>query len=123
MSIYTKTDSGAARLDNDLSLTWIKLGELAGNQYPTKTITVKNISQYHELLLACGPAVEYQTWRILSSTVIPIARWNSASSDHSSGAFQAVYGNTEYQAGLSKLSNTSLKLYANSKTLTSVYIR
>ena len=123
MSIYKKTDSGAARLDNDLSLAWIKLGEIAGNHSTTKTITVKDISQYHELLLTCGPAVEYQTWRILSSTVIPIARLNSASSDHTGGAFQAIYGDTEYQAGLSKLSNTSLKLYANSKTLTSVYIR
>ena len=123
MSIYMKTDSGAARLDNDLSLAWIKLGEIAGNQSKTKTITVKDISQYHELLLTCGPAIEYQTWRILSSTVIPIARLNLATSDHTSGSFQAVYGGTEYQAGLSKLSNTSLKLYANSKTLTAVYIR
>lgn len=123
MSIYKKTDSGAARLDNDLSLTWIKLGEIAGNQSTTKTITVKDISQYHELLLTCGPAIEYQTWRILSSTVIPMDRWNSASSDQAYGAFQATYGNTEYQAGLSKLSNTSLKLYANPKTLTSVYVR
>lgn len=123
MSIYKKTDSGAVRLDNDLSLAWIKLGELAGNHSKTKTITVKDISQYHELLLTCGPALAYQTWRILSSTVIPIASLNLSSSDYTDGAFQAAYRNTEYQAGLSKLSNTSLKLYANSKTLTAVYIR
>lgn len=72
MSIYKKTDSGAARLDNDLSLAWIKLGELAGNGSKTKTITVIDTSQYHELLLTCGPAIEYQTGQILASTIIPI---------------------------------------------------
>lgn len=123
MSIYKKTDSGAARLDNNLSLAWIKLGDLAGNGTPTKTITVLDTSQYHELLLTCGPAIVYQTWRILSSTVIPIAMWNSASSDYTGGAFQCIYGGTEYQAGVSRLSDTSIKLYANPNTLTAVYIQ
>ena len=123
MSIYKKTDNGAARLDNNLSLSWIKLGELAGNHTTTKTITVPDTSQYSELLLTCGPAVEYQTWRVLSSTIIPISRWDASSKDHSSGSFQAAYSGTTYQAGISKLSNTSIKLYANSKTLTAVYIR
>lgn len=123
MSIYKKTDDGAARLDNNLSLSWIKLGELAGNGGSTKILTVQDTSQYHELLLTCGPAVEYQTWRILSSIIIPISRWLASTKDHSSGSFQAAYSGTTYQAGISKLSNTSIKLYANSKTLTAVYIR
>lgn len=123
MSIYKKTDSGAARLDNDLSLAWIKLGEIAGNHSTTKTITVIDTSQYHELLLTCGPAVEFQTWRVLASTIIPISAWIKSSSDHSSGSFQAAYSGTKYQAGVSRISNTSIKLYANTATLTGVYIR
>lgn len=122
MSIYKKTDSGAARLDNDLSLTWIKLGEIAGNHAKTKTITVLDTSQYHELLLTCGPAVEYQTGRILASTIIPISRWLGGTTDHGNGAFQAAYSTT-HQAGISRISNTSIKLYANTATLTAVYIR
>lgn len=123
MGIYMKTDSGAARLDNDLSLAWIKLGELAGNGGHNKTLTVRDTSQYSELLLTCGPAVEYQTWRILSSIIIPISRWLASTKDHSSGSFQAAYSGTTYQAGLSRLSNTSIKLYANTATLAAVYIR
>jgi hypothetical protein len=122
MSIYKKTDSGAARLDNDLSLTWIKLGELAGNHSKTKTITVIDTSQYHELLLTCGPAVEYQTRRILASTIIPITGWLGDTTDHGNGAFQAAYSTT-HLAGVSRISNTSIKLYANTATLTAVYIR
>ena len=122
MSIYKKTNSGAARLDNDLSLTWIKLGEIAGNQSKTKTITVIDTSQYHELLLTCGPAIEYQTGRILASTIIPITRWLGSTTDHQNGTFQAGYSTT-HLAGLSRISNTSIKLYANTATLTAVYIR
>lgn len=122
MSIYKKTDSGATRLDNNLSLAWIKLGELAGNQSKTKTITVIDTSQYHELLLTCGPAIEYQTGRILASTIIPISRWLGGTTDHSNGTFQAGYSTT-HLAGISRISNTSIKLYANNATLTAVYIR
>lgn len=123
MSIYKKTDSGAVRLDNDLSLTWIKLGELAGNGSTlTKTITVIDTSQYHELVLTCGPAIAYQTRRVLASTIIPIAVWLASTTDHSNGAFQAGYSTT-HLAGVSRISNTSIKLYANTVTLTAVYIR
>lgn len=122
MSIYKKTDSGAARLDNDLSLTWIKLGELAGNLSKTKTITVIDISQYHELLLTCGPAIAYQTQRILASTIIPITTWLAVTTDYGNGAFQAAQS-SKYLAGISNMSNTSIKLYANTATLTGVYIR
>lgn len=122
MSIYKKTDSGAARLDNNLSLAWIRLGELAGNQSKTKTITVIDTSQYHELLLTCGPAIEYQTWRILASTIIPITSWLRGTTDQSNGAFQTGYSTT-HLAGVSRISNTSIKLYANAATLTAVYIR
>lgn len=123
MSIYKKTDDGAVRLDNNSSLIWIKLGEIAGNHNQTKTITVRDTSQYSELLLTCGPAIEYQTGRILASTIIPISRWLGGTTDHASGAFQAAYSGTKYQAGLSRISNTSIKLYANTATLTAVYIR
>lgn len=123
MSIYKKTDTGAARLDNPTSLSWIKLAELAGNHYTSKTFTVIDTSVYHEILLTCGTAIENYTWRILSSSVIPITRWLACSEDSNSGSFQAAYSGTTYQAGLSRISNTSIKLYANTKTLTSVFIR
>lgn len=122
MSIYKKTDSGAARLDNDLSLAWIKLGELAGNLSKTETITVIDTSQYHELLLTCGPALAYQTGRILASTIIPITMWLGVTMDQENGTFQAAYSTT-HLAGVSRMSDTSIKLYANTATLTAVYIR
>lgn len=123
MSIYKKTDSGAARLDNDLSLAWIKLGELAGNGDSTKILTVPDTSQYHELLLTCGPAIIYQTRRILASTVIPISNWLGDIDDRAGGYFQAMYSNSDYMSGVSRITNTSIKLYANPKALTAVYIR
>lgn len=121
MGIYKKTEEGACKLDT--TLTWIKLGEVAGNLQTSKTITVDDTSKYSEILLTCGTAISGKTWRILASTIIPIARWLASNEDNSNGSFQAAYSGTTYQAGVSRLSNTSIKLYANAKTLTAVFIR
>lgn len=122
MSIYNKTDSGAARLDNNLSLVWINIGRFAGNgSTSTKIVTVLDTSQYHELLLTCGPAIINQTDRILASTIIPISNWLSTNVDDSGGAYQALYA--DYMSGVSRISNTSIKLYASPKAVTAVYIR
>lgn len=102
---------------------WTKLCELAGNSSTSKTFTVKNLRNYSEILLTCGPAVAYQTGRILSSTVIPIANWNLSTTDYNSGAFQAVYDGTSYIAGVSRMSDTSVKLYANTKTIAGLFVR
>lgn len=102
---------------------WTKLCELAGNSATSKTFTVKNLRNYSEILLTCGPAVAYQTGRILSSTVIPIANWNWSTSDYNSGAFQAVYDGKMYVAGVSRMSDTSVKLYANTKTVAGLFVR
>lgn len=48
--------------------------------------------------------------------------WNWSTSDHNSGAFQAVYGKT-YVAGVSRMSDTSVKLYANTKTVAGLFVR
>ena len=122
MSIYSKTDSGAARLDNNLSLVWINIGRFAGNgSTSTKIVTVLDTYQYHELLLTCGPAIINQTDRILASTIIPISNWLSNNIDDSGGAYQALYA--DYMSGVSRISNTSIKLYASPKAVTTVYIR
>lgn len=122
MSIYEKTDAGAVKLDT--ALTWIKLAEAAGNLISgSKTFTVIDTSKYSEILLTCGVAIEYKTWRILATTTIPIVRWLGSNEDNNNGSFQAAYSGTTYQAGLSRLSNTSIKLYANTKTIVSVFIR
>lgn len=113
------------KIGNDINdkFRWKKIGELAGNQAPSKTISTFDLSNRTEILLACGPAVINQTNRILSSAIIPIVRWNSATADATNGTFQSAYDGTTYLAGVSRLSDTSVKLYANSKTLCSVFAR
>ena len=102
---------------------WTKLCEIAGNQNSSKTFTVEDLSGYSEIMLACGPAVIHQTGRILGSTIIPIKLWNACNADYSNGYFQSTYGSNTYVAGVTRLSNTSVKLYANSSTLAGLYVR
>lgn len=102
---------------------WKKVCEIAGNQNSSKTFIVEDLSEYSEVLLTCGLAVIYQTGRILGSTIIPIKMWNACNSDYSSGYFQCAYNGTTYCAGVTRLSDTSVKLYANTKTLTGLYVR
>ena len=49
--------------------------------------------------------------------------WNACNSDYSSGYFQCAYSGATYCAGVTRLSDTSVKLYANTKTLTGLYVR
>lgn len=125
MSDGTDLETTITNIKNDIGskYKWTKLCELAGNSSTSKTFTVKNLRNYSEILLTCGPAVAYQTGRILSSTVIPIANWNWSTSDHNSGAFQAVYDGKTYVAGVSRMSDTSVKLYANTKTIAGLFVR
>ena len=102
---------------------WTKLCEIAGNQNSSKTFTVEDLSGYSEIMLACGPAVIHQTGRILGSTIIPIKLWNACNTDYSNGYFQSTYGSNTYVAGVTRLSDTSVKLYANSSTLAGLYVR
>ena len=102
---------------------WTKLCEIAGNQNSSKTFTVEDLSGYSEILLTCGPAVIHQTGRILGSTTIPIKLWNACNTDYSNGYFQSTYGSNTYVAGVTRLSDTSVKLYANSSTLAGLYVR
>lgn len=96
----------------DDKFKWKLLNELAGNGAKTKTITVPDVTSYSEILLICGPAVAYQTQRVLASTVIPYERFVSEIGDDSrAGRFQAMY--QSYSVGFSIMSNTSIKLYAN----------
>lgn len=91
---------------------WKFLSELAGNGASTSTITVPDVTSYSEILLICGPAVAYQTRRVLASTVIPYERFASEiGGDNGNGRFQAMY--QSYSVGFSIMSNTSIKLYAN----------
>ena len=102
---------------------WTKLCEIAGNQNSSKTFTVEDLSGYSEILLTCGPAVIHQTGRILGSATIPIKLWNACNTDYSNGYFQSTYGSNAYVAGATRLSDTSVKLYANSSTLAGLYVR
>ncbi|RHP05610.1 hypothetical protein [Dorea sp. AF36-15AT] len=102
---------------------WTKLCEIAGNQNSSKTFTVEDLSGYSEILLTCGPAVIHQTGRILGSSTIPIKLWNACNTDYSNGYFQSTYGSNTYIAGVTRLSDTSVKLYANSSTLAGLYVR
>lgn len=102
---------------------WTKLCEIAGNQNSSKTFTVEDLSGYSEILLTCGPAVIHQTERILGSSTIPIKLWNACNTDYSNGYFQSTYGSNAYVAGVTRLSDTSVKLYANSSTLAGLYVR
>ena len=102
---------------------WTKLCEIAGNQNSSKTFTVEDLSDYSEILLTCGPAVIHQTGRILGSATIPIKLWNACNTDYSNGYFQSTYGSNTYVAGVTRLSDTSVKLYANSSTLAGLYVR
>ena len=102
---------------------WTKLCEIAGNQNSSKTFTVEDLSGYSEILLTCGPAVIHQTGRILGSATIPIKLWNACNTDYSNGYFQSTYGSNTYVAGATRLSDTSVKLYANSSTLAGLYVR
>lgn len=96
----------------DDKFKWKFIGELAGNGASTKTITVSDVTSFSEMLLTCGPAIAYQTQRILASTVIPYVRFASEiGDDNGNGRFQAMY--QEYSVGFSIMSNTSIKLYAN----------
>ena len=115
MSDGTDLETTITNIKNDIGskYKWTKLCELAGNSSTSKTFTVKNLR----------PAVAYQTGRILSSTVIPIANWNWSTSDYNSGAFQAVYDGKTYVAGVSRMSDTSVKLYANTKTVAGLFVR
>lgn len=122
MSIYIKQNSGIQSISKPLP-KWTKLCELAGNGGTTKNCSVVDTSQFSELLLTCGTAIENQTNRILSSIIIPIAMWTSNTLDSSNGTFQAAYSGTTYQAGVSRISNTSVKLYANSRTIAVLYAR
>lgn len=125
MEDCTDLETTITNIRNDIGskYKWTKLCELAGNGSTSKTFTVKNLRNYSEILLTCGPAVIYQTGRILSSTVIPIAIWNQSISDYNSGAFQAVYDGKTYVAGVSRMSDTSVKLYANTKTIAGLFVR
>ena len=96
----------------DDKFKWKFLGELAGNGAMTKTITVPDVTLYSEFLLMCGPAVAYQTRRVLASTIVPYERFASEiGDDNGNGRFQAMY--QSYSVGFSIISNTSIKLYAN----------
>lgn len=122
MSIYVKQSSGVQSISNPLP-KWTMLCDLARNSGTTKTISVADTSQFSELLLTCGTATVYKTNRILSSVIIPINMWLANTLDISNGTFQAAYSGTTYQAGVSRLSNTSVKLYANTKTIACLYAR
>ena len=94
-------------------LKWTQLGELAGNGASTSTITVPDVTGFSELLLTCGPAVAYQTRRILASTVVPYYAYQSEiGDDNNQGRHQAAY-KTTHSVGFSIMSKTSIKLYAN----------
>ena len=94
-------------------LKWTKLGGLAGNGASTSTITVPDVTGFSELLLTCGPAVAYQTQRILASTVVPYYAYQSEiGDDNTQGRHQAAY-KTTHSVGFSIRSKTSVKLYAN----------
>ena len=105
-------------------VTWTKLGELAGNGASTSTITVPDVTGFSELLLTCGPAVAYQTRRILASTVVPYYAYQSEiGDDNTQGRHQAAY-KTSHSVGFSIMSNTSIKLYANNtSSLAILYAR
>ena len=112
------TEDGAFTHEGEIAtknncLTWKKLGELAGNGASSKTIAVPDVTQYSELLITVGPAVAYQTRRILGSTVVPKEDYNATiGNDNNQGHHQAAY-KTSHSAGFSILSKTSIKLYAN----------
>ena len=94
-------------------LKWTKLGELAGNGASSSTITVPDVTGFSELLLTCGPAVAYQTRRILASTVVPYYAYQTEiGDDNTQGRHQAAY-KTTHSVGFSIMSKTSIKLYAN----------
>lgn len=105
-------------------LKWTKLGELAGNGASTRTITVPDVTGFSELLLTCGPAVVYQTRRILASTVVPYYAYQSEiGDDNTQGRHQAAY-KTTHSVGFSIMSKTSIKLYANNtSSLAILYAR
>ena len=105
-------------------LKWTELGELAGNGASTKNITVPDVAGFSEFLLTCGPAVIYQTRRVLASTIIPYESYqNEIGDDNTQGRFQAAY-KTSHSVGFSIMSNTSIKLYANNtSSLAILYAR
>lgn len=97
-------------------LQWTKLGELAGNGASTKNITVPDITEFSEILLTCGPAVIYETRRILASTLIPYESFiATVGADKSNGNHQAAY-KSSHSVGFSIMSKTSVKLYANNSS-------
>lgn len=117
MTFCYLTKKHTSKLNDTISVIddkfkWKFLSELAGNGAKTKTITVPDVTSYSEMLLLCGPAIAYQTHRVLASTVIPYERFASEiGDDNGNGRFQAMY--QEYSVGFSIMSNTSIKLYAN----------
>ena len=102
---------------------WKVICNMAGNLTSSKTVNVEDLSNYTEMLVTCGVAVVNQTTRILNSIIIPITTWNGSNDSYSNGYFQCAYSGTTYCVGISKISNTSLKLYANTKSCIYVYVR
>ena len=108
-------------IDNKARKTWVQLK----NQTSVGNSTISvDVSKYSEFMITCGVASTSNGnyYRILGSSIVPVAVLTSASGiDHGSGTHQAYYNST-YNGGISFLGDNKIKVY-NNGGITRLYAR